>query len=130
MHSFKAIGLLEATEPIVINEWTDLVRTALAQKLGTPVPAGPASLLSAFSDALPAQHVSALVDALQWLALVPAMPSSAHAHAPASASTAAPPRIPRAPLPSAAARNTSRLRICMEGYRRLAQPDPLYLLRK
>ena len=31
MHSFKAIGLLEATEPIVINEWTDLVRTALAQ---------------------------------------------------------------------------------------------------
>ena len=99
MHSFKAIGLLEATEPIVINEWTDLVRTALAQKLGTPVPAGPASLLSAFSDALPALHVSALVDALQWLALVPAMPSSAHA--PASASTAAPPRIPRAPLPSA-----------------------------
>ena len=78
MHSFKAIGLLEATEPIVINEWTDLVRTALAQKLGTPVPAGPASLLSALSDALPAQRVSALVDALQWLALVPAMPSSAH----------------------------------------------------
>ena len=31
MHSFKAIGLLEATEPIVINEWTDLVRTAREQ---------------------------------------------------------------------------------------------------
>jgi alpha-aminoadipic semialdehyde synthase len=70
MHSFKALGLLDNTS-IQLKHWTSLAQQALEARLGTCVPNDHASILSAISDAVPSAHVPSLVEALEWLALVP-----------------------------------------------------------
>lgn len=73
MHSFGAIGLLESTKTIRLDRWSSLTRLALEQKLGVSIPDGdPRSFSSALASVLPLSRVPALLEALNWLQLVPA----------------------------------------------------------
>ncbi|KAH8993244.1 Saccharopine dehydrogenase-domain-containing protein [Lactarius hatsudake] len=77
MHSFGAIGLLESTKTIHLDRWTSLTRLALEQKLGVPIPDGDApTLSSALASVLPPSRVPALLEALNWLQLVPSPDAS------------------------------------------------------
>ena len=72
MHSFGVIGLLESTKTIRLDRWSSLARLALEQKLGISIPDGdPRSLSSAIASVLPITRVAALLEALNWLQLVP-----------------------------------------------------------
>ena len=82
MHSFGAIGLLESTKTIRLDRWSSLARLALEQKLGVSIPdVDPRSLSSAITSILPLSRVPALLEALNWLQLVPS------ANTPASSSS-------------------------------------------
>ncbi|KII95578.1 hypothetical protein PLICRDRAFT_34485 [Plicaturopsis crispa FD-325 SS-3] len=71
MHSFKQIGLLEVESKIPLEHWADLTRQALVVKLGTPIPADRASVLSALAAVVPQHYTAPLVSALEWLGLFP-----------------------------------------------------------
>ncbi|KAH9047781.1 Saccharopine dehydrogenase-domain-containing protein [Lactarius hengduanensis] len=88
MHSFGAIGLLESTKTIHLDRWSSLTRLALEQKLGVPIPDGDApTLSSALASVLPPSRVPALLEALNWLQLVPSpdAPSSSSIPVPGQA---------------------------------------------
>ncbi len=76
MHSFATIGLLESTKTINLDRWTSLTRLALEQKLGVSIPGGDSSLSSALASVLPSSRVSTLLEALDWLRLVPSADAS------------------------------------------------------
>jgi len=77
MHSFGVIGLLQSTKTIRLDRWSSLARLALEQKLGVSIPDGdPRSLSSAIASVLPFSRVSALLEALNWLQLVPSASAS------------------------------------------------------
>ncbi|KAH8995677.1 Saccharopine dehydrogenase-domain-containing protein [Lactarius akahatsu] len=83
MHSFGAIGLLESTKTIHLDRWSSLTRLALEQKLGVPIPDGDApTLSSALASVLPPSRVPALLEALNWLQLVPSPDASPLAGSP------------------------------------------------
>ena len=78
MHSFGAIGLLESSKTIHLDHWSSLTRLALEQKLGISIPNDDLpTLFSALSSVLPSSRVPALLEALNWLHLIPSAPTSA-----------------------------------------------------
>ena len=88
MHSFRAIGLLESSKTIVLDRWSSLIRLSLEQKLGLSIPKDDLpSLKSALASVLPADRIQPLLEALDWLHLIPA------------AYTSSPSPSPRAPPP-------------------------------
>jgi alpha-aminoadipic semialdehyde synthase len=97
MHSFRAIGLLESSKPILLDHWSSLTRLALEQKLGISIPEGDLpSLKSAIASVLPGSSIPSLLEALDWLHLLP----TAHAFPPASGHGHLIP-VPRHTLPPA-----------------------------
>ncbi|KAI9456540.1 Saccharopine dehydrogenase-domain-containing protein [Lactarius psammicola] len=92
MHSFGAIGLLESAKTIHLDHWSSLTRLALEQKLGVSVPdRDPLSLSSALASVLPPSRLPALLEALNWLQLVPSADASSGSFVP----------VPRQALPPA-----------------------------
>ena len=94
MHSFSAIGLLESSKTIVLDRWPSLICLSLEQKLGLSIPKDDLpSLKSALASVLPADRIQTLLEALDWLHLIPA----AYASSPSS-SLSIPP-LPRQTTP-------------------------------
>ena len=94
MHSFSAIGLLESSKTIVLDRWSSLIRLSLEQKLGLSIPKDDLpSLKSALASVLPADRIQTLLEALDWLHLIPAAYTS-----PPSPSSS-PPTTPPVPVP-------------------------------
>ena len=90
MHSFGAIGLLESTKTIHLDRWSSLARLALEQKLGVSIPDGdPRSLSSALASVLPLSRVTTLLEALNWLQLVPSATAGSSIPVPKQALTPA-----------------------------------------
>jgi alpha-aminoadipic semialdehyde synthase len=72
MHSFNVVGLLESSKTITLDSWSSLVRLALEQKLGHPIPPNDLpSLNSALASLLPASRLAPLLEALTGLHLIP-----------------------------------------------------------
>jgi alpha-aminoadipic semialdehyde synthase len=72
MHSFSAIGLLESSKTIVLDRWSSVIRLSLEQKLGLSIPKDDLpSLKSALASVLPAGRIQTLLEALDWLHLIP-----------------------------------------------------------
>jgi len=72
MHSFGAIGLLESSKTIVLDRWSSLTRLSLEQKLGLSIPKDDLpSLKSALASVLPTHRIQTLLEALDWLHLIP-----------------------------------------------------------
>jgi alpha-aminoadipic semialdehyde synthase len=97
MHSFSAIGLLESSKTIVLDRWSSLIRLSLEQKLGLSIPKDDLpSLKSALSSVLPADRIQTLLEALDWLHLIPTTCASSPSP---SSSPATPPPAPRQTAP-------------------------------
>ena len=97
MHSFGAIGLLESTKTIRLDHWSSLTRLALEQKLGVSVPDG--DLSSALASVLPPSRLPALLEALNWLQLIPS--ADASSGPPPAAGSGSFVTMPRQALPPA-----------------------------
>jgi alpha-aminoadipic semialdehyde synthase len=83
MHSFGTIGLLESSKPILLDHWSSLSRLALEQKLGVSIPKGDfPSLKSALASVLPSISIPPLLEALNWLHLLPTARVSSPAFGP------------------------------------------------
>jgi alpha-aminoadipic semialdehyde synthase len=83
MHSFGAIGLLESSKPIHLDHWSSLTRLALEQKLGDSIPKDDLpSLKSALASVLPSTSIPPLLEALNWLHLLPIARGSSPAFGP------------------------------------------------
>ncbi len=96
MQSFSAIGLLEASNTIVLDCWSSLIRLSLEQKLGLSILKDDIpSLKSALASVLPADHIQALLEALVWLHLIP----SAYGSSSSSPSSPPTPPEPRQTVP-------------------------------
>ena len=94
MHSFSAIGLLESSKTIMLDHWSSLIRLSLEQKLGLSIPKDDLpSLKSALASVLPTNRVQTLIEALDWLHLIPA--------AYGSSSPSSPPTTPPMPRQTA-----------------------------
>lgn len=98
MHSFSAIGLLESSKTIVLDRWSSLIRLSLEQKLGLSIPKDDLpSLKSALASVLPADRIQTLLEALDWLHLIPA----AYASSPSPLTSPPTPPMPRQTAPIA-----------------------------
>jgi alpha-aminoadipic semialdehyde synthase len=83
MHSFGTIGLLESSKPILLDHWSSLTRLALEQRLGVSIPKGDfPSLKSALASVLPNSSIPPLLEALNWLHLLPTAGTSPPAFGP------------------------------------------------
>lgn len=71
MHQFKMIGLLETQNAIRLSQWEDLTLHSLEKQLGTTVPNDAASIISALSQIIPESQTAALLDALDFLGVIP-----------------------------------------------------------
>ena len=92
MHSFSAIGLLESSKTIVLDRWSSLIRLSLEQKLDVSIPKDDLpSLKSALSSVLPTDRIQTLLEALDWLHLIPA---AAYVSSPSPSSPPTPPPAP------------------------------------
>jgi alpha-aminoadipic semialdehyde synthase len=99
MHSFSDIGLLESSKTIVLDRWSSLIRLSLEQKLGQSIPKDDLpSFKSALASVLPADRIQTLLEALDWLHLIPATYASS-ASASASSSVPTTPPVPRQTTP-------------------------------
>jgi alpha-aminoadipic semialdehyde synthase len=94
MHSFKSLGLLDSA-PLKLTQWTTLAQQSLEARLGIRVPNDPASLLSAISDVVPSAHVPSVIEALEWLSLVPSSSGTSSV-----ASPPLPMALPKEPTPA------------------------------
>jgi alpha-aminoadipic semialdehyde synthase len=100
MHSFSAIGLLESSKTIVLDRWSSLIRLSLEQKLGLSIPKDDLpSLKSALASVLPADRIQTLLEALDWLHLIPAAYASSSSSSSSSSSPSTPPPMPRQTAP-------------------------------
>ncbi|KAF8646029.1 hypothetical protein AX16_007454 [Volvariella volvacea WC 439] len=70
MHCFRAIGLLETDQKIVLDRWGSLINQCLSLHLPQGVPA--ISTLSVLNSLIPPSQAEALHQALEWLSLLPA----------------------------------------------------------
>lgn len=100
MHSFSAIGLLESSKTIVLDRWSSLIRLSLEQKLGLFIPKDDfPSLKSALASVLPADRIQTLLEALDWLHLIPGPYASSSPSPSPSPSPPTPPPVPRQTAP-------------------------------
>jgi alpha-aminoadipic semialdehyde synthase len=75
MQSFKSIGILDTDSVISVDNWPSLIRQSLEKRLGTMIPQDSASILSALSDIVPPSDLPALIEALDFLSLLPSSSS-------------------------------------------------------
>jgi len=69
MHSFRELGFLDQSTPIHLASWTDFINKSLSVRYNAPV-APP------IQDLIAASGLPDLLDALNWLGLIPALPVS------------------------------------------------------
>lgn len=108
MESFRCLGLLDTSIEIYPRTWHAFVPLCIAHQLGItkngkPNAEDPPRLpADAISRLVPPENVPALLDALEWLGLVPPSPSrshtTSHAYAPAPQTAPALPTTPTTPL--------------------------------
>ncbi|KAF9236788.1 Saccharopine dehydrogenase-domain-containing protein [Melanogaster broomeanus] len=73
VHSFKAIGLLDAdpSSYILPRSWSDLARLALGNRIHERIPEDSQSFKSALSAVVPDQRHDHVLEALEWCGLAP-----------------------------------------------------------
>lgn len=71
MHQFKMIGLLDTQNAIRLSSWEDLALQSLEKQLGITIPKDPASIISALTQIIPESQTATLLDALNFLGVIP-----------------------------------------------------------
>lgn len=76
MHSFKALGLLELSSSIVLDNWSSFTRLSLQKRYNLKIQDDYVSLLSAISSLIHPSHIDSLIEALSWLSIIPGSSST------------------------------------------------------